>query len=484
MHFIGGKWVEGEGHAFTSSDPATGNVIWSGKAADAAQVAEAVAAAKKAFPAWENAGYAARLETISKFYALIDSKKDVLAELISEETGKVLWDAKGEVAAVSGKLKFSTKAYEQRTGSSATDMGGFNASLRHRAHGVMAVYGPYNFPAHLPNGHITPALLAGNTVVFKPSELTPKVAEFYVKCWEESGFPSGVLNLIQGEKDTGVALANAPIDGLLFTGSSATGKILHKQFAGRPEVLLALEMGGNNALVVDGVSDVKAAAYETIQSAFLSSGQRCTCARRLIVVESANTHDFLSELVAMAGSLKIGPHTERPEPFMGPLVSNREAGRILDAQKTLVSQGAKILLESRRLHENQPLITPAIVDITGLKGIPDEEYFGPLLQVIRVADWEAAIAAANATNYGLSAGLLCDDPERYKDFVRRVRAGIINWNKQTTGASGAAPFGGVGCSGNHHPAGYYAADYCAYPVASMESTTLKLPEVIASGVTI
>lgn len=484
MQYINGAWIKQGSHAFASVNPATGKEIWNGFAASEAEVRSAVETARAAFASWSRSSYESRYQIVEKFKQLVEASKEELATLIAQETGKAMWDARSEAAAVVAKLGFSDEAYKERTGLKSRPMPGAKAIVTHRPHGVMAVYGPYNFPAHLPNGHITPALLAGNTVVFKPSEQTPLVAEWMVKKWIEAGLPKGVLNLVQGERDTGIALAKAPIDGLLFTGSSATGKALHAQFGGRPEVMLALEMGGNNPLIVSKVSDKKAAVLETVLSAFTGTGQRCTCARRLIVLESDSSQQFIDLLVESASQLQIGSYDETPAPFMGPLISNREADRLLQAQDELEKLGGKILLKMKRLRDGLPFVSPAIIDMTGVKNVPDVEYFGPLLQLYRATTGEEAVALANATSFGLSASVLCDDPAEYQALSSGIRAGLINWNRQTTGASGAGPFGGVGISGNHRPAGYYAADYCAYPVASVESDGLTLPEQLPPGVTI
>ena len=484
MHYINGLWVQQGSGKFSSLNPATGRALWQGWAAGAAEVHAAVVAAREVFPAWAALAYADRLAIVQRFKALVDAAKEELAVLIAQETGKALWDARSEAGAVVGKLAFAEEALQERAGTKSRPSAIGNAIIRHRPHGVMAVYGPYNFPAHLPNGHITPALLAGNTVVFKPSEQTPAVAEWTVRKWEEAGIPAGVLNLVQGERETGMALANAPIDGLLFTGSSATGKALHAQFAGRPEILLALEMGGNNPLIVCSVKDVKAAVYETILSAFTGTGQRCTCARRLIVVASDQSADYLAQLVTAAGNITVGAYDATPAPFMGPLISLREADRLLEAQTSLEKLGGKVLLRMQRLQDGLPFVTPGIIDMTGVANVPDVEYFGPLLQVYRVADADAAVWRANHTAFGLSASILCDDPALYQQVSGKLRAGLVNWNRQTTGASGAGPFGGIGVSGNHRPAGYYSADYCAYPVASVENEALALPEQLAPGITL
>jgi succinylglutamic semialdehyde dehydrogenase len=484
MHFIDGAWVKDGSHDFASLNPATGGVIWQGQAAGEREVTAAIAAARRAFPQWAALAYEERYKIAERFKALLEEEKEGLALAIAQETGKALWDARSEAAATIGKLGFAHEAYQERSGVKERPQPGGRAVVRHRPHGVMAVFGPYNFPAHLPNGHIMPALLAGNTVVFKPSEQTPMVGEWMVRRWEAAGLPKGVLNLVQGERETGIALARAGIDGLLFTGSSATGKLLHAQFAGRPEILLALEMGGNNPLIVHKTLDLKAAVHETLLSAFTGTGQRCTCARRLIVAEWDKADDFIQGLVHSAQQLRIGPYDSSPEPFMGPVISQAEADKLLVAQERLEKLGGRVLLRMIRVRNDLPFVSPSIIDMTGVKERPDEEYFGPLLQLYRVPNIEAAAKLANETRYGLSASVLTDDVAVYQKLIKEIHAGIVNWNRQTTGASGAGPFGGVGLSGNHRPAGYYAADYCSYPVASVEIDQLSLPEQLPPGMVI
>ncbi len=476
MQCINGTWEAGEGSALTSENPATGEVIWRGQSASGAQVVRAVAAARKAQRDWAARPYGERFAICEAFTARIKERKDELATHIATETGKAMWDALGEVAAVTGKLANAHEAYVERTGERRKEALGGYSVIRHRPHGVFAVFAPYNFPAHLANGHIIPALLAGNTIVLKPSELTPMVPEWMVRQWHEAGLPAGVLNLVQGELETAKALAAAEIDGLLFTGSTATGTLLHKQFAGRPEFMLALEMGGNNPLIVHEVANLEAAAHETILSAFTGSGQRCTCARRLILADWKQADQFIEVLVNKTKQLRVGAFTDSPAPFMGPLISNKEADRLLHAQKHLSEQGGRSLLEMKRLKEGLPFLSPGIMDVSAVKNREDSEYFGPFLQIIRVKSLDEAISEANNTKYGLSAAIFSDDASIFARYSHQIRAGLVNFNRQTTGASGAAPFGGAGCSGNHRPAGYYSADYCAWPVASVEIPALSLPE--------
>lgn len=484
MQYINGLWINEGTHSFTSLNPATQKEIWTGKAAGDAEVAAAVKAANAAFADWSQTRYEDRLKIVNDFKSIVEGQKEELAVMIAQETGKALWDARSEVAAVVAKVTYASEAYMERTGVKVRPSPVGNSVVRHRPHGVMAVYGPYNFPAHLPNGHIQPALLAGNTIVFKPSEQTPMVAEWMVKQWEKAGLPKGVLNLVQGERDTGISLAKSDIQGVLFTGSTATGKALHAQFGGRPEILVALEMGGNNPLIFHSADNVAAAVHETLLSAFVGTGQRCTCARRLVVIDGLQSEEFIAALVDSAKQLVVGPYDQNPPPFMGPVISLKETKRLLDAQASLQKLGGKLLLEMRQDDKNLPFVSPAIIDMTGVKGVPDEEYFGPLLQLYRVKNTDEAVVQANNTSFGLSAAIIAADQAVFQKLSGKIHAGLVNWNRQTTGASGAGPFGGVGVSGNHRPAGYYSADYCAYPVASVEVETLTLPEQLPPGMVI
>lgn len=478
-----GRWAPGEGAPLESVDPASGAVTWRGRGCSAAQVDRAVAAARRAFPAWAERSLAQRLGPLERFCALLEARAAEMAAAISRDSGKPRWEALAEVRAMVGKLPLSRRALAERSGEHRGEAAAGTQVLRHRPHGVVAVFGPYNFPGHLPNGHIMPALLAGNTVVFKASELAPLSAQLTLALWLEAGLPPGVLNLVQGAVDTGRSLAAHPgIDGLFFTGSSATGQRLHEQFAGQPEKILALEMGGNNPLVVEPVDDPKAALSVILQSAFISSGQRCTCARRLLLPRGDWGDRLLQRLVAATAALRVDRPDAEPQPFLGAMVSAAAAAGMLAVQEQLLAAGASALLPMRQSDPRRGLLSPGIVDVTALgDALPDEEHFGPLLQLQRYSDFEAALELANRTRFGLAAGLISDDPARWERFRRHIRAGIVNWNVPTTGASSAAPFGGIGASGNHRPSAYYAADYCSYPVASLEAARVQLPPTLPPG---
>lgn len=487
QQFINNTWLNGDGASFQSIDPADATLVWQANSASLEQVNHAIESARAAFPDWSNRPIEERLAIIDRFAELVKENTDAIATLISRETGKPIWETRTEVAAMIGKVGISKQAYNERTGTKSSEMPGATAVLRHRPHGVVAVFGPYNFPAHLPNGHIVPALIAGNTIVFKPSELAPAVSDLVIQLWQQAGIPAGVLNLVQGERETGIALANHDgIDGLFFTGSPEVGHVLHKQFSGHPGKILALEMGGNNPLLVSNkTQDVRAVVYEIIQSAFLSAGQRCTCARRLLLPKGAHGDAILSALTEATKALKVDRFDAEPQPFMGPVVSAKAAEGLLQNYLKLVILGAQPIVPMERGEANTGFVSPAIIDATEIiDQLPDLEYFGPLLTVIRYDDMSQAMEIANNTRFGLSAGILSDDRSEYEWFLQHSRAGIINWNRQTTGASSAAPFGGTGASGNHRASAYYAADYCAYPVSSIEVEQLHVPETLPNGLTL
>jgi succinylglutamic semialdehyde dehydrogenase len=484
-NFIAGAWLAGSGPELVTVDPATGRRSWASKASTADDVARAAQAARAAFPAWAMTPLDQRIAICTRFRDLLKQNTEELARTISAEVGKPLWEARTEVATMASKVDISVQSYSARTGEVAAKVADGSAVLRHRPHGVFGVFGPYNFPGHLPNGHIVPALIAGNTVVFKPSEYAPRTAILTVQLWQQAGLPPGVLNLVNGARDTGIALSkNTLLDGVLFTGSCQTGVALHRQFGGQPGKMLALEMGGNNPLLVWDVTDIDAAVHHAVMSAFISAGQRCTCARRLIVQDSPAGAAFIKRLVEVAATLTVGAPDAEPQPFMGPVVSSAVAARLVQAQADMVAKGGVALLQMTQPDPQAGFVTAGIVDVTNARDIPDEEWFGPLLQIIRVADFDHAIEVANATEFGLAAALLSNDASLWARFNAQARAGIVNWNRPTTGAASSAPFGGVGKSGNHRPSAYYAADYCAYPVASIETSELELPAKLSPGLTL
>ncbi len=476
---INGEWIAGKGDTMTSHSPWSDALLWSGQSATETQTDDAVTAAAAAGKAWSARTFEDRLRIVEAFSAIAKERQEEMAGLITNEMGKALWDARTEAAAIAGKAALSVKAYHERTPTKEEA----GRRLTHRPHGVMVVIGPFNFPGHLPNGHIIPALLAGNTIVFKPSEETPAVGALMAEWWKEAGLPNGVLNLIHGGADVARrAIGHQATDGVLFTGGVEAGLAIHRALAGQPEKILALELGGNNPIVAWDVADADAAARIIVRSAFITTGQRCTCARRLIVPAGSNGQRIIDALNNLLPRLHVDRPDADPQPFMGSLIHGRAAASVLRAQSSIAAAGGEPLVPVIQHERGEAFLTPGLLDTTNWQDRQDEEVFGPLLQVIRAQDFDEAIHISNDTRFGLAAGLLSDDRAKWDQFAAAIRAGIVNWNTQTTGAAGALPFGGPGLSGNHRPAGYYAADYCAWPMASLTKAGTLTDEAEMIGV--
>jgi succinylglutamic semialdehyde dehydrogenase len=371
-----------------SYEPATGTEIWRRKYGN---VDDIVDRARRAWPAWAAQPLANRMELMRRFANEVRKVSDKLATLIARETGKPMWEARTEVESVIGKVEISIRAYAERTAQRKLDnaMQG-TASLRHKPHGVMAVLGPYNFPAHLPNGHIVPALIAGNAIVFKPSEKTPATGELLLQCFHRAGVSAAVVQLLVGGPEEGQALVGHDgINGVLFTGSAHTGIAINRRLAARPDKILALEMGGNNPLVVWNTPKVTDAAALVVQSAFTSAGQRCTAARRLIV-KSSMYDALIAEVKNLADRVIVGAPFDDPAPFMGPVIDNDAADGLTESFLYLLSHGGKAIKHLVRPRDDLPFLSPSIIDVSAVKDRLDVELFGPLLQVVRVDDFDFA----------------------------------------------------------------------------------------------
>jgi succinylglutamic semialdehyde dehydrogenase len=440
--------------------------------ATAASLKGAFESVRSAQTAWWKLGFEARAELLKNYADRLSAARDSLAQLIATEAGKPLWESRTEVDAMAKKIDISIAAHRQRCGDFAQGIG----RTSFRPLGVVAVLGPFNFPGHLPNGHIVPALLAGNGVLFKPSEQTPLVGQRMVELMHGAGIPETLVQVVQGGGEVGQAICELPgLKGLFFTGSSRVGLAIHRHFAGRPETLLALEMGGNNPLMVDGVADLAAASKIICQSAFVSAGQRCTCARRLVLPHGREGDALIEQILADMATIRVGKPLGEPQPYIGTLISPAAAEQGLAFQDTLGASGGRILRAMKGVEESTSILTPGLIDVSDVADLNDRECFAPLLQVQRYASLEEGYALCNDTAYGLAAGLLSDSEASFKRFADAVSVGILNWNAPLTGASSASPFGGTGQSGNHRPSAYLAADYCSYPVASIENTSLFAP---------
>lgn len=477
--------IDSSTQSFNSTNPANNDILWQGNKAGQNDVESKVSEAHTALMSWSALSINDRIDYLTRYQQALEKNQVDIATTISLETGKPAWETKTEVTAMINKVKLSIAAFHQRTSTSEQQHADHNAFIRYKPHGVMAVLGPFNFPGHFPNGHIVPALLAGNTVVFKPSEFTPLVAEKMFACWQQAGLPEGVLSLVHGDKETGKALLNSKIDGVLFTGSYTTGQIINQHFASRPEIILALEMGGNSPIIIDdNIADIDAAVYHSLVSAFITAGQRCSCARRLIIPDNGFGEKFIEKFIKQTKAIHIGQYDQNPQPFMGPVIDKSHAKHHLSMQQDFLQLGGEALLTMESLSQDSAFLSPGIIDMSNVSQAHDDEVFAPLVRVYRYQEFEQGLELANETSYGLAAGLFSDDATKYKHFYQDIRAGIVNWNRPITGASSQAPFGGIGKSGNHRPSAYFAADYCSYPIASLEQETVVMPSSTLPGLTL
>lgn len=479
-NFIGGQWKKAKGKEFFSLSPSSGNIIWQGFQSSFKDIDEAIYSARDGFNLWSKLKISERLAYLKSFVDILKTNKSSLSKCISLEIGKPLWESNTEVSAMIGKLEPTIQSFNQRNIDISREQGNGLSITRFRPHGIISVIGPYNFPGHMPNGHIMPALLAGNTVIFKPSEIAPAVAEMIVEFWKISGLPAGVLNLVQGDGSIGQYLCQQEnINGIFFTGSRQVGEKIRSLAS--VDKICVLEMGGNSPLIVWDSSDINSAVFATIQSAFITSGQRCSEARRLILPSNKFGKIFINRLISTTRKIHVGKFDEIPEPYMGPLRQPIFVDNLLKEQEILMQKGARSLLKCERLSLGDSFVSPGIIDVTKIINREDKEILGPLLQVIWVEDFNNAIKEANNTKYGLAAGIFSEDASLYERFQNEIKAGIINWNQQLTGASPWAPFGGLKESGNYRPSGYLASDYCVYSTGSIEFNKLQMPTELPPG---
>lgn len=465
---------------FESRSPAEpSDVLGRFEIADAGDVARAVARAREAFPGWRDTPLAERAQRLERFAALARNAEDELAQLVAREVGKAIWDARAEAKLLPAKVAVTLKEGLELV---ATQEAGPGARATYHPRGVMAVLAPFNFPLHLANGHIAPALALGNTLVLKPSEAAPACGHRLVGLLHDAGVPQDVVQVVHGGGETGAQLAAHPdVDGVLFTGSYAVGRALSEAALDQPRKLLALEMGGSNALIVLADADLDTAVAETALSIAATTGQRCTSARRLFVAREIE-QEFVAKLRRVLSGLAIGPPLD-PGTFMGPVVSVAAAQAIGRARATSSAAGGERILDVAP-DLPAPYVGAGLVRWPSLAQDHDvqrDELFGPEAHLYAIDDLDAAITAANDTEYGLAASVFTASREAYERCVGRVRVGCLNWNRATVGASGKLPFGGLGRSGNDRPAGVTASLYCSVPQAHLETQDTYDPDALAPG---
>ncbi len=473
--FINGEFVEpkNKSGSFKRFSPANLNEQVMEIDFQKSHVDEACFSARKAFKEWSGRSMEDRMEALNKVRALFIERQEELAVTIARETGKPLWESKTEAKAMVTKFdvtfKYSLELIKEiRIEQVLPNTEGV---VRFRPRGVFAVLGPFNFPGHLPNGHIIPALVTGNTVVFKPSELTPATGQIMARCYQQASLPPGVFNLVQGQGETGQHLVtHREVDGVLFTGSYETGLKIKKATIHDYWKILALEMGGKNSTIVWEDAHRNKAVHESLIGAYISSGQRCSCTSRLFVHKNI-IREFVQEFHRRAKKLSVGHWSKNP--FMGPLVSERSRDNYLHFMNKAVDEGCLKVMGGESLELETPgfYVTPSLYQASHFN--PDSSYqnteiFGPSVVIYEIDSLDEALTASRAGGYGLSLAIFSKNRKNYQHCLEESRVGLLNWNRTTNGASSRLPFGGQGKSGNDRPSAHFAVYYCTVPVASLE----------------
>jgi succinylglutamic semialdehyde dehydrogenase len=450
-------------------------------------VDRACLAARSAFMPWAEMGLEKRIEYMNKLKSVMESHKEDLALCISRETGKPLWEGRTEAGALVAKINITIEHSLKLVEDQKIDNIQAHATgwIRYKPRGVMGVLGPFNFPMHLPNGHIVPALLTGNTIVYKPSDKTPATGQWMAKMYEKAEFPPGVFNLVHGQAETGKRLVESEyVDGILFTGSYEVGLKIKQATLHHHWKILALEMGGKNSTVVWKDADLEKAVYETIVGCFLTAGQRCSCTSKVILHKDIRD-EFVENFYETAKKLVVGHWSENP--FMGPLIDETSVEKYIRFQEIAKREGAESLMRGKALsldHEGY-YVTPSITlvnDFDEKSVYQNNEIFGPNVGMYEVDDFNKALLINNSSGFGLSMSVFSEDKSLYQKAQLGARVGLLNWNRTTNGASSRLPFGGMGKSGNDRPSAHFAVNYCTVPVASIEHSGAFDPEAVMPGV--
>ncbi|MBI3333796.1 MAG: aldehyde dehydrogenase family protein [Candidatus Omnitrophica bacterium] len=477
-NYIGGRFLRpSKGTELISEDPGdllepVGSLIVSEEPVD-----QAVVAAAKAFPSWSALPLQRRIAKLRLFQRFLKERQSSLIRLVAREAGKPLAESQREVERLAGKVDEMVMLGLKLIRPFRVAVGqGVFGECRYRPLGVLAVIGPFNFPAHTPGSHIIPALLTGNTVVFKPSEYTPFVGQGLAECLDAAGLPAGVFNLVQGDSRVGERLVGHPqVAGILFTGSTAVGTAIKLATLKEPQKSLALEMGGKNGALVLGDADLELAAREIATAAYSMAGQRCNATSR-VIVDRRVAKRFLARFLEAVERVTIGYPLDEGV-LMGPLVSHDAVAKFQRYMKLAEEEGFETLRPGRALGVWQKRRGYYVIPAAHLCEKPAknrslhyrrEEIFGPDVAIYLVKGEEEAVAINNEVPYGLVTSVFTRSRPRFERLFGRIDTGMVNLNRGTIFSSGKLPFGGTKASGSFKPAGLFSPYYCTTPVALLE----------------
>ena len=462
-NYINGEWVAGNGQSPNYNPSNLADVIGHYTQGDAAQVAAAVAAAQAAFPAWSTRGIQARSDALGKIGSELLARKEELGTLLAREEGKTRPEGIGEVTRAGHIFKFFAGECLRLAGETLPSVRpNIGVEITREPIGVVGLITPWNFPMAIPAWKIAPALAFGNCVVLKPADLVPGCAWALAEIISRSGIPAGVFNLVMGPgRVIGEALVNHPdVSGISFTGSVGVGTRIAQTCAQNLKKV-QLEMGGKNPQVILDDADLAQAVELSVQSCFYSTGQRCTASSRLVVTDRIYPQ-FIEAMQQRMARIKVGDACEAGIDI-GPVVSQAQLEQDLAYVEIGKSEGATLLTGGQRLERTTEgfFLAPALfVDSTASMRINREEIFGPVASVIRVKDYEEALAVANDTPFGLSAGIATTSLKHATHFKRHAQAGMVMVNLPTAGVDYHVPFGGrKGSSYGAREQGSYAQEF-------------------------
>jgi aldehyde dehydrogenase (NAD+) len=445
---IGGNWLKASsGKTFESLNPATGKSIGSFESASIIDLERAIQAAKKAFPAWKKTPAPARGKILLRFARLLEENKEKLAKSLTEEMGKVLSEARGDIQEAIDMAEYMAgegrRLFGFTTPSELPDK--FACTIR-QSLGIVGIISPWNFPIAIPAWKICPALVCGNTIVFKPSSDTPRCAYQFVELLVKAGLPPGVINLVFGSgEEIGMALVKHPdVRMVSFTGSAGTGEQILKN-AGIKKI--GLELGGKNPIIIMDDADLNLALEGVLWGAFGTTGQRCTAASRVIIHESVR-EQFESMLLQRTQQLRLGSGLES-RTDVGPLINKKAAEKTAYYCSLGQQEGAKLLCGGKPVPGNGFFFQPTIFSgVLPSMRIAQEEIFGPVLSVISVKSFEEAVTVANNISYGLSASIYTKNISFALAAIHEIESGLVYVNSSTIGSEVHLPFGGIKGTGN------------------------------------
>ncbi len=468
--FINGQFVQ----------PASPNGEWVGKSpADTgdefgrfqysyAAIDEAVRSAKAANPSWRGLSPEARIGYLKKYQGALRDRAPQFIEALAREIGRSLWEARGELEEVLQKIDACFEEYARIQTA--------DAGIQYRPRGVMAVIGPFSGAAYYPNSQFVPALLAGNSVIFKPSEKSPLSGQILAECMQQAGLPNGVFNLVQGEREVGRRLCvHEGVDGILFTGSYDVGVRIKQDTLQQHWKFLSLEMGGKNSMLVWDDADIDDAVKQGLNASFMSAGQRCTTTSR-ILVHSKLFDQYVDKLHQTSKAFTIGHPMD--DPFMGPMVDHGSVDRYMKFIGIAAREGNELVMRGKALELPKPgnYVTPTIVQVndSSLESarrsvFQQSEYFAPCVGVVSVSDLDQAVALMNATQYGLVSSVYTQDQSVWQKCVAEIQTGWIYRNLPTTTVSPKKQGMGLKKSGNLIPAGFGAVNSCRVSISAIEN---------------